>query len=201
MRKNASQRVLQPIIPARTRSSWYTADEEKPYLHRHEEASVYKSLAVLLVIACWSVDGDVIGRGGAAAAAACRFAARRPEFPQRPRPTPVVRFLLRYCTRSGEPDEAFQLYNPLETPVDLEAWQVSDRSRTVRFPAGINLDARTKLWCAKEGCQLHRDVRLQAGLRIWRRHRSAGARSDRRRAAVRQHRRPVNAAASPSHLL
>ena len=40
-----------PRIPARTRSSWYTTAEEKPYLHRHEEASVYKSLALLLVVA------------------------------------------------------------------------------------------------------------------------------------------------------
>ena len=55
---------------------------------------------------------------------------------------PLLISALYYDTyRTGEPDEAFQLYNPLETAVDLEAWQVSDRSRTASFPAGINLDA------------------------------------------------------------
>ena len=66
-------------------------------------------------------------------------------------PGPLLLSALYYDTyRSGEPDEAFQLYNPLETPVDLEAWQVSDRSRTVSFPAGVNLDAKAKLWCARK---------------------------------------------------
>ena len=37
-------------------------------------------------------------------------------------PAPLLLSALYYDTyRSGEPDEAFQLYNPLETPVDLEA--------------------------------------------------------------------------------
>ncbi len=51
---------------------------------------------------------------------------------------------------TGEPDEAFQLYNPLARPVSLVGWQVTAGSRTVVFPAGMELPPRARLWCARQ---------------------------------------------------
>jgi phosphatidylserine/phosphatidylglycerophosphate/cardiolipin synthase-like enzyme len=66
-------------------------------------------------------------------------------------PTPLVISALYYDTyRANEPDEAFQLYNPLPWPVNLAEWRVSDRLRTVSFPTEFSLDAHAKLWCARK---------------------------------------------------
>jgi len=66
-------------------------------------------------------------------------------------PPPLVLSALYYDTYlANEPDEAFQLYNPLEWPVTLEGWQVSDGRRITAFPAGINLAANARLWCARK---------------------------------------------------
>ena len=51
---------------------------------------------------------------------------------------------------TGEPDEAFQIYNPLPVTVSLADWKVTAGARTVTFPAGITLNANAKLWCARE---------------------------------------------------
>ena len=51
---------------------------------------------------------------------------------------------------SGEPDEAFQIYNPLPAAVSLAGWQVTAGTRTVTFPAGITLNGNAKLWCARK---------------------------------------------------
>jgi len=51
---------------------------------------------------------------------------------------------------SGEPDEAFQVYNPLGVPVSLAGWRVTVGTRTVTFPVGMTLDAHAKLWCARK---------------------------------------------------
>ncbi len=50
---------------------------------------------------------------------------------------------------TGEPDEAFQLYNPLPWPVNLAGWQMSDGRRAVVFPAHLDLEAQGRLWCAR----------------------------------------------------
>lgn len=50
---------------------------------------------------------------------------------------------------TGEPDEAFQLYNPLDDPLDLAGWQVTVGARTVVFPAGMSLGPHAKMWCAR----------------------------------------------------
>ena len=65
---------------------------------------------------------------------------------------------------TGEPDEAFQLYNPLPSSVSLAGWTVTTKtstsSRTVIFPAGISLDGNAKLWCARKAT----DFRLTYGM-------------------------------------
>lgn len=52
--------------------------------------------------------------------------------------------------RTGEPDEAFQIYNPLPAAVNLAGWRVTDRQRTVTFGVGLRLDATAALWCARK---------------------------------------------------
>jgi hypothetical protein len=49
---------------------------------------------------------------------------------------------------AGEPDEAFQLYNPGARPVDLAGWRVSDGTRSAVFPPGLALAPGQRLWCA-----------------------------------------------------
>ena len=51
---------------------------------------------------------------------------------------------------TGEPDEAFQLYNPNAYSVSLAGWRVRSGSRTVTFPAGMSMEARSSLWCGRE---------------------------------------------------
>ena len=60
---------------------------------------------------------------------------------------------------TGEPDEAFQVYNPLLSDVSLADWKVTSGSRTVTFPPGITLNGNTKLWCARKAT----DFRLTFG--------------------------------------
>ena len=50
---------------------------------------------------------------------------------------------------TGEPDEAFQLYNPLDNPVPLEGWQVDDGRHRVAFGPGASLPAQETIWCAR----------------------------------------------------
>ena len=52
--------------------------------------------------------------------------------------------------QSGEPDEAFQLYNPTGQRVWLYGWQVSDGRRTAVFPAQLTLPPHGLAWCARE---------------------------------------------------
>ncbi|PKO22105.1 MAG: hypothetical protein CVU38_11080 [Chloroflexi bacterium HGW-Chloroflexi-1] len=66
-------------------------------------------------------------------------------------PPPLLVTALYYDTyQSGEPDEAFQIYNPLELPAVLAGWQVTDGWRTVTFPPDLTLAAHAWLWCAME---------------------------------------------------
>lgn len=66
-------------------------------------------------------------------------------------PRPVLIAALHYDgIISGEPDEAFQLYNPNEVTVYLEGWQMRSGSRSVTFPPGSRIPARTTLWCGRE---------------------------------------------------
>jgi len=64
-------------------------------------------------------------------------------------PRLVVSALYYDTYRANEPDEAFQLYNPLPAPVNLAGWRVTDRQRTVTFGADLQLDAAATLWCAR----------------------------------------------------
>ena len=50
---------------------------------------------------------------------------------------------------ANEPDEAFQIYNPLPAAVSLAGWKVTAGTRTVTFPQGITLNGNAKLWCAR----------------------------------------------------
>ncbi len=66
-------------------------------------------------------------------------------------PSSVLISALYYDTyRTGEPDEAFQLYNPLGAPIALAGWQVKAGTRAVTFPEGIEIEARGWLWCARQ---------------------------------------------------
>ncbi len=51
---------------------------------------------------------------------------------------------------AGEPDEAFQLYNPLPAAVPLAGWRMTDGRRSLVFPAGLTLAPFGKLWCARQ---------------------------------------------------
>jgi hypothetical protein len=51
---------------------------------------------------------------------------------------------------SGEPDEGFQIYNPLASTVSLAGWTVRSGNRTVTFPVGFTLTGNTELWCARK---------------------------------------------------
>jgi hypothetical protein len=64
-------------------------------------------------------------------------------------PRLVVSALYYDTYRSGEPDEAFQLHNPLPAPISLAGWRVTDRLRTATFGADLQLDAAATLWCAR----------------------------------------------------
>lgn len=65
-------------------------------------------------------------------------------------PPRLVISALYYDTyRAGEPDEAFQIYNPSPWPVSLAGWRVTDGRRTVSFGAGHSLAATGRLWCTR----------------------------------------------------
>jgi len=49
---------------------------------------------------------------------------------------------------SGEPDEAFQLWNVGQAPADLAGWSLSSRGRTVAFPAAT-LNPGQPIWATK----------------------------------------------------
>ena len=51
---------------------------------------------------------------------------------------------------SGEGDEAFQIYNPNDSAVALDGWQVSSGSRTATFAGGLVLSPHGALWCGRE---------------------------------------------------
>jgi len=73
---------------------------------------------------------------------------------------PLLLSALYYDTYlTGEPDEAFQVYNPLSTAVSLAGWKVASGSRTLTFPAGMTLPGHTNLWCARKAV----DFRLTFG--------------------------------------
>jgi len=66
-------------------------------------------------------------------------------------PPPLLITALYYDTyQSGEPDEAFQIYNPLNQAAMLAGWQVTDGRRTTAFPSDLTLAPHAWLWCAKE---------------------------------------------------
>ncbi len=65
--------------------------------------------------------------------------------------SPVLISALYYDTYlTGEPDEAFQLYNPLNAPVSLAGWRVTVGARTLTFPTDMTLDSHARLWCARK---------------------------------------------------
>jgi phosphatidylserine/phosphatidylglycerophosphate/cardiolipin synthase-like enzyme len=57
---------------------------------------------------------------------------------------------------SGEPDEAFQIYNPATTPARLVGWQLTDGAHTLAFPGGFWLPGGAKLWCARQAVAFER---------------------------------------------
>jgi cardiolipin synthase len=70
---------------------------------------------------------------------------------------PLVISALHYdTTTSGEPDEAFQIYNPANTPARLAGWQITDGKHILAFPGGFWLPGRTKLWCARQATAFSR---------------------------------------------
>ena len=65
-------------------------------------------------------------------------------------PSPLISALYYDTYLTGEPDEAFQIYNPLPSTVSLAGWKVTAGTRTAMFPPGITLNGNTKLWCARK---------------------------------------------------
>ncbi len=65
-------------------------------------------------------------------------------------PPPLLISALYYDTYlTDEPDEAFQIYNPLRAPVPLRGWRFTGGTRTVTFPDGMMLPPLSRLWCAR----------------------------------------------------
>jgi cardiolipin synthase A/B len=64
---------------------------------------------------------------------------------------------------TGEPDEAFQVYNPLASAVSLVGWKVTAGARTVTFPAEMTLNANVKLWCAYKAIDFRQTFGAPAG--------------------------------------
>lgn len=57
---------------------------------------------------------------------------------------------------TGEPDEAFQIYNPNDSPVLLNDWQIRSGTRTSTFPSNMSLAAHAGLWCGREAWAFRR---------------------------------------------
>ena len=70
---------------------------------------------------------------------------------------------------TGEPDEAFQIYNPLPSTVSLAGWKVTAGTRTVTFPPGITLNAQRQALVRPLGSRISADFRRVARVRIRRR--------------------------------
>jgi cardiolipin synthase len=51
--------------------------------------------------------------------------------------------------QTGEPDEAFRIYNPHDVTAPLAGWRVTDGRRALTFPAGMTLGPYAELWCAR----------------------------------------------------
>ncbi len=65
-------------------------------------------------------------------------------------PPPLLISALYYDTYlTDEPDEAFQIYNPLRVPVPLGGWRFIAGTRAVTFPEGMTLPPLSRLWCAR----------------------------------------------------
>jgi hypothetical protein len=64
---------------------------------------------------------------------------------------------------SGEPDEAFQIYNPLASAVSLAGWKVTAGAHTVAFPAGMTLNAKARLWCTRKGVDFRQTFGMSPG--------------------------------------
>ncbi len=65
-------------------------------------------------------------------------------------PPPLLISALYYDTYlTDEPDEAFQLYNPLRAAVSLGGWRLTAGTRTVTFPEGMTLPPLARLWCSR----------------------------------------------------
>ena len=64
---------------------------------------------------------------------------------------------------SGEPDEAFQIYNPLASAVSLAGWKVTAGTRTVTFPAGMTLNANARLWCTRKAVDFRQTFGMSPG--------------------------------------
>jgi cardiolipin synthase len=64
---------------------------------------------------------------------------------------------------SGEPDEAFQIYNPASTPARLAGWQITDGSHTLAFPGGYWLPGGAKVWCARQAVPFARSFGAAPG--------------------------------------
>lgn len=64
---------------------------------------------------------------------------------------------------TGEPDEAFRLYNPLAQPVPLDGWRVAVGSRSVTFPPGMTLSPHAHVWCARRATDFRRSFAFLPG--------------------------------------
>jgi cardiolipin synthase len=78
-------------------------------------------------------------------------------------PQPLISALYYDTYASGEPDEAFQLYNPASVPLQLEGWQLSNGVRSLTFPEGLSLPARGKLWCSRQAAAFSRSFGATPG--------------------------------------
>lgn len=70
---------------------------------------------------------------------------------------PAVRIAALYydSETTGEPDEAFRLWNVSSQPVNLAGYQVGDGAHTVTFPA-LTLPAGEGIWCTREAAAFTR---------------------------------------------
>lgn len=90
--------------------------------------------------------------------------AHRVFLPLSPLGQPTVRLAALYydSETSGEPDEAFRLWNVAGRPLDLAGYGVSDGSRAAVFPS-MGLAAGAGLWCAGDAAAFARSFGFSPG--------------------------------------
>lgn len=117
---------------------------------------------LLVAVILMAVSTAAAGSGGARQGQAAE--PRRVFLPAVAMQRPLIRLTaLYYDTQtSGEPDEAFRVWNVSGQPLDLAGYGVSDGARAATFPE-LHLNAGSGLWCAGDAAAFARAFGFSPG--------------------------------------